>query len=199
MKAVIGIFCTALGIAIFLIAQTQLINLYLHGESAEIDADLTLSHAKDYLRIMLFGLPALAVTQIYASTLRETGESVKPMAAGIVSVIADIVFNYLLIYGSLGFPKLGVRGAAIATVIARYLELAVLVIWATAKKNKHPFLQGLWRTLKIEKSLRRKMTLKTIPIFLNEFLWAAGIAALTQCYSIRGLDVVAGINISNVL
>lgn len=199
MKAIIGIFCTALGIAIFLIAQTQLINLYLHGESAEIDADLTLSHAKDYLRIMLFGLPALAVTQIYASTLRETGESVKPMAAGIVSVIADIVFNYLLIYGSLGFPKLGVRGAAIATVIARYLELAVLVIWATAKKNKHPFLQGLWRTLKIEKSLRRKMTLKTIPIFLNEFLWAAGIAALTQCYSIRGLDVVAGINISNVL
>lgn len=199
MKAIVAIICTTAGIAIMLIGENSLIHLYLHGESAEIDAALTLRHAKDYLQIMLAGMPALAVTQIYASTLRETGDSVKPMAAGIVSVTADILFNWLLIYGSLGFPRLGVRGAAIATVIARYLEMGVLVIWTYAKRKRHPFITGLWRTLRIPKDIARKILIKTIPIFINEFLWAAGLAVLTQCYSTRGLEVVAGINISNVL
>ena len=100
MKALIAFAVTAVGIAMLLIGETPLIQLYLHGESAEIDAALTMQHAKGYLHIMLFGLPAMAVTQIYAGTLRETGNSVKPMAAGIVSVVGDILFNYLLIYGS---------------------------------------------------------------------------------------------------
>jgi len=148
---------------------------------------------------MLFGLPAMAVTQIYAGTLRETGNSVKPMAAGIVSVVGDILFNYLLIYGSFGFPKLGVTGAAIATVIARYLEMTVLLVWTYAQSSKHPFVLGLWRRFHISGSWGFTMLKKTLPIMCNEFLWAAGLAALTQCYSTRGLAVVAGINISNVL
>ena len=199
MKALIAIAVTGIGITTLLLGQGLLFNLYLHGESAQIDAALTLSNAADYLHIMLFGLPALAVSFIYVSTLRETGDSVKPMAAGIVSVAADVLFNWLLIYGNLGFPRLGVKGAAIATVIARYLELLVLIVWTYARRKRHPFVQGLWRTLVIPRALRRKMLVKTVPIFCNEFLWAAGLAALTQCYSMRGLTVVAGINISNVL
>jgi putative MATE family efflux protein len=199
MKALIGVVITALGAVILLFGEDILLNLYLSGESAGIDAALTLSRAKEYLHIMLIGLPAMAVTQIYVSTLRETGDAVKPMAAGIVSVVTDVLFNYLLIYGSLGFPKLGVAGAAIATVIARYLEASVLVIWTYARRARHPFVIGLWRTLRIPGALSRRMIAKTIPILCNEFLWAASIAAQTQCYAVRGLDVVAGINISNTL
>ena len=199
MKALIAIVVTAVGVIVLLTGENLLLNLYLHGESAEIDADLTLRNAGDYLHIMLFGLPAMAVSQIYVSSLRETGDSFKPMAAGIVSVTADILFNYLLIYGSFGFPQMGVRGAAVATVIARYLEMTVIVVWSTARKKRHPFISGLWRTLRIPREIRRKMLIKSVPIFFNEFLWAAGIAALTQCYSVRGLTVVAGINISNIL
>lgn len=199
MKIWVCMFCTLAGTALLLFADSFFINLYLHGQSTEIDALLTLDKAKEYLHIMLLGLPAMAVTQIYASSLRETGESVKPMAAGIVSVAADIILNWLLIYGSLGFPKMGVAGAAVATVIARYIEAVVLVAWSYLRRKNHPFIIGLWRTLLIPRELCRTMLVKTIPIFLNEFLWAAGIAALTQCYSIRGLEVVAGINISNAL
>ena len=199
MKAWVSITVTVMGICILIFAQTPLLNLYLHGESADIDSALTLSLARDYLHIMIAGLPAMAITQIYVSTLRETGDSVKPMAAGIVSVTADILFNYLLIYGSLGFPKLGVQGAALATVIARYLEVGVLIVWTYVRRDRHPFIEGLWRTLLIPGGLCRTMVVKTIPIFCNEFLWAAGVAAMTQCYSTRGLEVIAGINISNVL
>lgn len=199
MKTIIAFSVTALGIAVLLLGETPLLQLYLHGESADIDAALTLAHAKDYLHIMLLGLPAMALTQVYAGTLRETGDSIKPMAAGAVSVAADVVFNYLLIYGSLGFPQLGVRGAAIATVMARYLEMLTLLAWTYLRRKRHPFVTGLWRTMRIAGNGWQKMLRKTIPIMLNEFLWAAGLAALTQIYSTRGLEIVAGINISNVL
>lgn len=199
MKAIISALVTAAGIAVLFAGKDLLFGLYLQGESAEIDSSLTLCHASDYLHIMLIGLPAMAVTQIYSSSLRETGDSVKPMAAGILSVVTDIIFNYLLIYGNFGFPQLGVRGAAIATVIARYLEMSALLLWVYLRRKKHPFIKGLWSTLRVPKELRRKIIIKTIPILCNEFLWAAGLAALTQCYSTRGLSVVAGINISNVL
>ena len=199
MKALISIVVTVVGISILLIFEEPLIRLYLHGESADINASLMMAHAKDYLHIMLLGLPAMGVTMVYTSTLRETGDSVKPMAAGIVSVVTDVLFNYLLIYGALGFPRLGVRGAAIATVIARYLEMTVILTWTYVRRKKHPFVDGLWRTLAIPRDIRGSMIKKTIPIMCNEFLWAAGIAAMTQCYSLRGLEVVAGINISNVL
>ncbi len=61
---------------------------------------------------MLAGLPAFMMLQVYASTLRECGETVVPMKAGILAVMVNLTFNYLLIYGKFGFPELGVVGAA---------------------------------------------------------------------------------------
>lgn len=187
------------GIAAFLLRGEQLINLYLKGESGDIDPVLTMQYAKQYLVIMIIGLVPFALTQIYATSLREAGNSVKPMVAGIASVLVDIVFNYLLIYGKFGMPKLGVRGAAVATVLARVVEMLVVVLWAQLKKKEHEFLQGAYRTLKVPMDLAGKIVRKGLPIFLNEFLWACGIAILTQCYSSRGLDIVAGLNISNAI
>ena len=199
MKMWICICCVVVGFIVFLCAGENLIGLYLHGESETVDAVLTMGYAKQYLNIMLFTIVPFVVTQIYASSMRETGDSFKPMVAGIISVIVDIVFNYLLIYGKFGFPQLGVRGAAIATLMARIVEVLIVVIWAHIKKKEYEFLQGLYRTLLVPKELMTKMIKKGLPIFFNEFLWAGGIAALTQCYSTRGLEIVAGLNISNAI
>ena len=148
---------------------------------------------------MIFGLVPFCVTQVYASSLRETGESVKPMVGGIASVVIDIVFNYLLIYGKFGMPQLGVRGAAIATVLARIVEFAIVVFWSSADKKKHAFLKGMYRTLLVPGDVSVKIIKRGTPILLNEFLWAGGIAAMTQCYSLKSLDIVAGLNISNAI
>lgn len=199
MKMWICGFCTLAGLLLFLLAGGNLISLYLHGESAAVNPALTMEFGKEYLTIMLFTLVPFSITQIYASSLRETGESLKPMVAGLVSVIVDIVLNYLLIYGKFGFPQLGVRGAAVATVMARIVEMLVVVIWAHRKKEQHEFIQGLYHTLLIPKNIMGEMLKKGFPIFLNEFLWSGGIAALTQCYSTRGLEIVAGMQISNAL
>ena len=162
-------------------------NLDVEGD---IDPALTLSLGQQYLNIMLIGLIPFSITQIYAGSLRETGESVKPMVAGVCSVIADVVFNYLLIYGKFGFPELGVRGAAVATVIARFVEMSVIVVWAHREKIKHTFLMGVYRTFLVPMAMAKPIVIKGLPIFLNEFLWAGGMAMLTVCYSMRGLDAL---------
>lgn len=199
LKLWICLLCVVAGLSTFILGGSSLIGLYLHGTASDIDASATLDYGLQYLHIMLIGLVPFAITQIYASSLRETGESLKPMIAGVISVIVDVVFNYLLIYGKFGFPRLGVSGAAIATVLARFVEMTVVIVWAHAKKKKHTFLSGIYRTIRVPLSEMNIVIKKGIPIFLNEFLWAGGMAALTQCYSMRGLQVVAGLNISNAI
>lgn len=199
MKIWICLACMVMGMLAFLLGGRDMIGLYLHGESETVNAALTLELGWQYMLIMIVTLLPFSVTQIYASSLRETGESVKPMVAGVISVFVDIVFNYLLIYGKFGFPQMGVRGAALATVLARITECVIVVAWSHAAARKHTFLQGIYRTVLIPGNMCATMVKKGLPIFLNEFLWAGGMAALTQCYSMRGLDIVPGLNISNAI
>lgn len=199
IKHWISIFCLALGFCAFIFGGEWLIGLYLKGESNTVDPIATMKYAKEYLNIMLWGIVPFAMTQIYATSLRETGESIKPMVAGIASVFVDIIFNYLLIYGKFGMPKLGVQGAAIATVMARIVEMLVVLVWIFIKRNNYDFLKGIYKTLLVPKNIAKQILKKGCPIFFNEFLWAGSMAALTQCYSIRGLEVVAGLNISNAI
>lgn len=190
---------TGLTVMILLGGGTFLISSYLKGDGSAADAAATLLYGKQYLHIMLLGLPAFAVVQIYASTLRECGQTVLPMKAGIVAVFVNLIFNYLLIYGKCGLPELGVRGAAIATVLSRYVEM-VIVTWQVHKKaDVYPFMEGFYHTMKIPKDLAWKIIRKGSPLLLNETLWAAGMAMLTQCYSVRGLNVVAGLNVSSTI
>ena len=187
------------GMIIFITNGSRLIGLYLHGSTQGMDAGKTLEQGMEYLHIMLIGLIPFAFTQIYAGSLREMGESVKPMIAGIASVFVDIVFNYLLIYGVFFFPRLGVRGAAIATVLSRYVEAAIVIGWTHRHTEKNAFAKGLYSTLKVPANLTKKILVKGTPLLFNETLWASAMAMLTQCYSIRGLNVVASLNISNTI
>ena len=199
LKWWIGMVCVAVGLAVFLIFGKDLLQLYLRGSASDIDAALTLTYGSQYLTIMLVGLIPFVITQIYAGSLRETGESVKPMVAGVCSVVVDVIFNYLLIYGKLCFPQLGVRGAAVATVLARIVEMSVIIIWSHKSVEKHTFLAHIYCTIKVPVQMAGRVIKKGLPIFLNEFLWAGSIAVLTQCYSTRGLNIVAGLNISNAI
>ena len=186
IKLWICLACVIIGTLIFMTSGETLISMYLHGESAQMDAALTMHLGKEYMTIMLFTLLPFSITQVYASSLRETGYSVKPMIAGILSVIVDIVFNYLLIFGKFGMPRLEVKGV-------------IVVAWAHYERRTHSFLIGIYRTMRIPKEISILMIKKGLPIFFNEFLWAAGLAALTQCYSTKGLELIAGLTISNVI
>lgn len=188
-----------LGILVFLAWGEQLILLYLHGEGNEAALQATLEYGKQYLLVMLAGLLPFGVEQVYTSTLRECGETKVPMIAGIIAVCVNLVLNYLLIFGMLGFPKLGVVGAAVATVISRYIQAAVVVVWTHRHTERMPFIVGAFRELKIPTQLTVNIIVKGTPLMCNEILWAAGMAMMTQCYSMRGLDAVAALNISSTI
>ena len=192
------LFCSALcllGILIFVFGGNGLIGLYLKGDGTSTDIAASLGFAREYMLIMLIGLLPYTIAQCFSSTLRETGKAVPPMVAGIIAVFINLVLNYLLIFGKFGFPKLGVAGAAIATVISRFAELAIVVLWTVINRKKNEFIIGAFKSFYIPLKLIKDITVRGLPLMLNETLWAAGMAMLSQCYSLRGLSVVAANNI----
>lgn len=199
LKIWIGILITFLGFLVLGFLGEPLINAFLAGEANKENVAVALYYGKEYLWIMMAGIIPFCIVQIYSSTLRETGETIVPMAAGIVAVVVNLVFNYILIFGKFGAPAMGVAGAAIATVLSRFVECAIVVIWTHTHKEKNIYIMGLYRSLKVPMWLTKKVIIKGMPLLMNEALWAAGMAMLLQCYSVRGLNVVAGMNISNTI
>lgn len=199
MKAIVGVIMTALALGVFLVFKQPLIEMYIAKDTLPADAAATIKYATDYMLVMLIGLLPFAIMQVYASSLREVGETKLPMFASITAILVNLVFNYLLIFGKFGFPKLGVVGAAIATVLSRFVEVAIIIIVSTLKRKKFPFIVGVFKSLYIPKNLAKQIITKGMPLLVNEFLWSSSMAVLLQCYSVRGIDVLAAVNISNTV
>ena len=198
-KILAGAAITALGIAIFLSFGDPLIQLYLQGEGNPEDAIEIAQYGKKYLLLMLWGLPAFAMSNAYASTLRESGQTVMPMVASTSAVFVNLGLNYALIFGNLGMPAMGIHGAAIATVISRYVELGIVAGWTHVHSKTLPFIQGALRTMRIPLQLFWRILRKGVPLLINEALWSTGMVVMNQCYSTRGLDVVPALNISSTI
>ena len=198
-KLLVGLGLGLAGIGIFRAFGRELIGLYLTGEGTPEEAALTMEYGLGYLQVMLWGLLPFALSNAYSGTLRETGETTVPMVAGIIAVLVNLVGNYILIFGRFGAPAMGVAGAAVATVISRYAELLIVALWTHTHKKRHPFIEGALRSMYIPRGLVRDITVRGMPLLVNEFLWSTGVAALSQCYSTRGLDVVAAFNIATTI
>ena len=113
---------TALTILLFVTKGENLISLYLTDTSGSGATGAALQYGLEYLIIMMAGLIPFAVNQAYATNIKETGQTLIPMIASFVAVGSNAILDYLLIFGIGPFPELGVQGAALATVIARYIE-----------------------------------------------------------------------------
>ena len=198
-KILVCLATSFVGIGIFLVGGEALIGLYLQGEGDAQHARQALEFGLKYLRLMLLGLIPFALSNAYAGTLRETGETKIPMLAGIAAVLVNLGLNYVLIFGKLGFQPMGVEGAAIATVVSRYAELAIVAGWTHLNPKRNPFIVGAFRSFRIPGSLLKTITLKGLPLLVNEFLWASGMAMMNQCYSTCGLDVVPAQNIASTM
>lgn len=198
-KLLTALSLLAIGLVVFIGFSEPLIGLYLHEGSESGDIAATAGYGAEYIKVILWGLLPFAIQQVYASTLRECGETVVPMKAGIAAILVNLVFNYFLIFGKFGFPKMGVAGAALATVLSRYVECAIIVIWTHRHTNQAPFITGAYRSLRVPLNLVGDIFRKGMPLLVNEFLWSAGMATLNQCYSTRGLAVVASMNICSTI
>ena len=198
-KVIVTFLLFGIAIFIFNVFEEPLINMFLHESDANADVMLTLEFAKKYLKTILWGILPFCVAQIFSSTLRETGETVAPMVAGFIAVLTNCLFNWVLIFGKLGFPQLGVQGAAIATNISRYVECAVIIVFVILKRKKFTYFKGVFRSFVIPKKVFKDITVKGMPLLFNEFFWSLGMSLLSVAYSLHGIDVVAGYSISSTV
>ncbi len=193
IKLIIGIIIALLAIFLFYTFGQQLISLYLNDNPT--DSLKTLNYGMDYLKIMLIGLIPFVITQVYSSSLRETGNTVLPMIASVVAVIVNFCINYILIFGHFGFPQLGVTGAAIGTVVSRVVEMSINIVGG----YRNTYLKEAMVLKKVPLSLTKEMLKRGLPLLCNEILWSISIALISQSYSTRGIIAVAAINITTTV
>lgn len=196
-KMIFAVVTVVLAIGVFALWSEPLLMLFLENETNTAD-DIarTLEAAQNYFRVALWGLVPFAIVQVYAGTLRETGETVTPMVGGVIAILVNLVFNYLLIYGKFGFPEMGVAGAAVATVMSRFVEMAYVVFLTHKRHAKFRFIEGAYRSLRIPCALVRKIAVTGTPLLLNEVLWSLGQTFINSNYASRGIVVIAATNIS---
>jgi len=198
-KVITTAVLTMTAVIVFLILGSPMIQLFLTDTGNSESIAKTLQYGRQYLNIMLIGQIPFAAVQLYSSTMRETGETVIPMGAGVAAVVVNMVFNYLLIFGKFGLPCMGVAGAAVATVLSRFVELALLLFFSIKRSERFPYFRGVFRTLKVPKALAADIIRKGIPLLFNELLFSVGMTIIVQCYSTRGLSAVAAYNIAGTV
>jgi putative MATE family efflux protein len=198
-KIVVNILLSAISIMFLYLYSEPLIGLFLKGEGAPSDAAETLSIGLDYMHIMLIGLIPVGICNAYAGTLKDIGQTKVPMIASFAAILVNLAGNALLIYGLLGFPALGAAGAAIATVISRFVELGILVVYTASHKTDYPFIIGAFKNFSVPLNKIKKYVLKSLPLVANESLWAFGTTTMNQCYSFRSLEAVAALNIQSTI
>ena len=166
----------------------QVLSLMLVGNS---QAGPILDEAVKYIRIMFFtGIPVTISISI-ASSLRDIGKVRIPLYVTIAATLTNTILNWLLIYGHLGFPKMGVEGAALATVIARALELTIFVVIYI--RTKPEFAVKAADFLKINRIQFRETLVKGFLVLFCEMVWALSETITTAVYNGRGgADVVSG-------
>ena len=198
-KVYISVLITGIALLLFQFCGTELIKLYLSDSGDIGDIGLALQYGKEYLAIMMIGLIPFALSQTYISSIRETGHTLVPMLAGMAAMVTNLILDIVLIFGVGPIPSMGVKGAAIATVISRFVECMIVLVWTHMRTKINPYIVGAYRSLYIPKNILKDILIKGTPLMINEMLWAAGMAAIAQCYAVRGLEVVAAQNISSTI
>lgn len=198
----VGVAVTVIATAILGFFTEELVQLFINDVENTGGGEETLQAASNYVKVMLLGLFPFAVSQAYAGILRVEGEAKLPMVASIASVLINLVLNYVFIFGHLGFEPMHAKGAAVATVIARYVEMLMIVLVAHYRQKRYSlymFLDGAYRSLTIPVNLLKKILIRGVPLLLNEALWSLGMTTLNQQYSLRGLNVVAALTVATTL
>jgi len=183
-----------IGAVIFTVAACviprQLVSLYVHEPQV-------IKLAEDYLAIIAFTFIVSAASFALSTACRCTGNVRLPMRASFLAILVNVVGNSLLIFGLLGFPALGVRGAAIATAISRAAEFLMLVL--TVYRHKLPPAATLRELFAFDRPFLRHYVRTTWPVLLNETLWSVGVSLYSVAFGQLGTAALAAVQISNTI
>lgn len=152
----------------------------------------------DYLKIVSLSYIITGISFAYAIASRSIGQAKMPMVTSMVSFITNAIFNYLLIFGKFGFPQLGIKGAAYGTLIARAIEIALILYSIYSNKN-NPLAQGIKSMTDWSKDFIKKYFKTAYPVILNEAFWSLGTVLYSLAYAKIGTDAAAAVQILNTV
>jgi putative MATE family efflux protein len=199
-KLVFNTILSAICTLLFVLYSRHLINLFLLGEADNpADAAEALEIGVKYIHIILISLIPVGLTQAYGGTLRDLGNTKVPMFASVAAIFVNLIGNWLLIHGHLGLPAMGAEGAAIATVVSRFVELAILIIYTGKHPDLFPFIKGAFKHFHVPGRLVGRFILRALPLMANETFWSLGMTTINQCYSYRSFDAVAATQIESTI
>ncbi|EOD01177.1 MATE family efflux transporter [Caldisalinibacter kiritimatiensis] len=150
-----------------------------------------------YLTIVGFSYIVTAISFSYGFSSRSIGQAKTPMIVSALSLATNTLLNYGLIFGNFGFPMLGIRGAAIATLISRTLE--VLLLTGTIYINKGVLAGKINEMIDISKQFVIRFFKTTMPVILNEAFWSLGITMYFIAYGRIGTEAFAAVQIANTI
>lgn len=186
-KIVIMLGFIVLVTLIYYLFGHHLVWMYCHNDT---NSEAIYAEGMKYFNLIVLSYIPYCLSMIYTTTVREIGKTKYALIAGIVAVLANVGFNALFIFGL----RLGVEGAALGTIVARVLELIVIVLLCHVKKFR--FTQELFKPFKIEKSLFKAISKKSIIFLANELFWVVGTILLSLAYAQRN-GVLSALSVVN--
>lgn len=155
-----------------------------------------IGYGVDYIRIVCISYVFTGISHSISYNSRAVQKLAFPTAVQIAALLLNAALNYILIFGKLGLPAMGVKGAALATLIARILECLVLLLYIYSKKD-HPLKAALGE-LKLTSNLFKEVMKKAIPVILTEASWAITTAIVFAAYGKLGTAALAVTQVANV-
>lgn len=183
----IAILITCIFTLSSIVASKQIMGLYSKDSQ-------TIQEAANYLVFIAIGFVPMTITLMFSTLLRSVGYAKYPMYASVASVFLNTGLNYVMIFGKLGCPKMGLMGAALATTIARLIEMVyILILFLKIKKRK-----GFSISLRVNltEDFKKKLLLIIGPLLACEFIWSLGENIYATIYGRMGTDECAAMTLT---
>ncbi|OLS02737.1 MATE family efflux transporter [Tissierella creatinophila] len=196
IKRVLGIslFLTTIAGVIFTVAgfffPRLLMNVFTHDEEV-------VRLGATYLRTVSLSYLITGISFAYSIALRSTGRPKVPMMISGISFITNTVFNYVLIFGKFGFPTLGVKGAALGTLIARIVEIAFL--FYIVYRDIGPLSATIKELMDWNKAFIKRYIDTISPVVINEAFWSLGQIMYSIAYARIGKEAIAAVQLTNTI
>ncbi len=172
-----------------LIIPTKIINIFSYDPEV-------IKQCSEYFSIVVFCYPLIAISTVFSMGSRGVRNPKLGMFCSAIALFVNIILNYGLIFGKLGLPAMGVKGAALATVIARIVELMLIVSYVYFIKKDYILRFGIKDLKSIKSDFINTLLAKSLPIFLNDSLWAVGTVLYSVAYSKAGTSAIAASQIA---
>lgn len=190
LSATVAFFGASFAGAVSFLFPTQLMHIFTYDP-------VVVSYGVSYLKIVAISYVFTAISNVLSTALRVIGHAKIPLGVALFSLTMNAIGNYLLIFGVGPFPELGVAGAAIATAISRFAEVALL-LYITYKK--HPVLAIKGKTaFSWDKDFLRLVIPTSLPVILNEVFWSLGMTTYKIAFSRIGISALAAVNVNEAI